>query len=57
MKDLMNKVMEAKKAAAPRGYANLISRREETAAMRSQAGHRPLGWSGEAAGGQPDVDA
>jgi hypothetical protein len=33
MKDLMNKVMEAKKAAE----ANLISRREETAAMRSQA--------------------
>ena len=34
MKDLMNKVTEAKKAAE----ANLISRREETAAMRSQAG-------------------
>lgn len=33
MKDLMNKVMEAKKAAE----ANLIVRREETAAMRSQA--------------------
>jgi regulator of protease activity HflC (stomatin/prohibitin superfamily) len=33
MKDLMNKVIEAKKAAE----ANLISRREETAAMRSQA--------------------
>ncbi|MBD3169027.1 MAG: slipin family protein [candidate division Zixibacteria bacterium] len=33
MKELMNKVMEAKKAAE----ANLISRREETAAMRSQA--------------------
>ncbi len=33
MKDLMNCVMEAKKAAE----ANLISRREETAAMRSQA--------------------
>jgi len=33
MKDLMNKVTEAKKAAE----ANLISRREETAAMRSQA--------------------
>ena len=33
MKDLMNKVMEAKKAAE----ANLIARREETAAMRSQA--------------------
>ena len=32
MKDLMNKVTEAKKAAE----ANLISRREETAAMRSQ---------------------
>lgn len=29
--------VEAKKAAAPRGYPNLISRREETAAMRSQA--------------------
>jgi len=39
-KDLMNKVTEAKKAAAPRGYPNFISRREETAAMRSQAGHR-----------------
>ncbi len=33
MKDLLNKVTEAKKAAE----ANLISRREETAAMRSQA--------------------
>ena len=33
MKDLMNKVMEAKKAAE----ANLIARREETAAIRSQA--------------------
>jgi regulator of protease activity HflC (stomatin/prohibitin superfamily) len=33
MKDLMKKVTEAKKAAE----ANLISRREETAAMRSQA--------------------
>ena len=33
MKDLMNKVTEAKKAAE----ANLIMRREETAAMRSQA--------------------
>ena len=33
MKDLMNKVIEAKKAAK----ANLIARREETAAMRSQA--------------------
>ena len=33
MKDLMNKVTEANKAAE----ANLIARREETAAMRSQA--------------------
>jgi hypothetical protein len=33
MKDLMNKVTEEKKAAE----ANLIVRREETAAMRSQA--------------------
>jgi len=33
MKNLMNKVIEARKAAE----ANLISRREETAAMRSQA--------------------
>ncbi len=33
MRDLMNRVTEAKKAAE----ANLISRREETAAMRSQA--------------------
>ncbi|MCA9099390.1 MAG: slipin family protein, partial [Planctomycetaceae bacterium] len=33
MKDLMNKVTEARKAVE----ANLISRREETAAMRSQA--------------------
>ena len=33
MKDLMNKVIEARKAAE----ANLISRREETAAIRSQA--------------------
>lgn len=33
MKDLLNKVTEARKAAE----ANLISRREETAAMRSQA--------------------
>lgn len=33
MKDLANKVTEAKKAAE----ANLIVRREETAAMRSQA--------------------
>jgi hypothetical protein len=37
MKTLMNRVTEAKKAAAPKGYPNLISRREETAAMRSQA--------------------
>jgi hypothetical protein len=33
MKDLLNKVTEARKAAE----ANLIVRREETAAMRSQA--------------------
>jgi regulator of protease activity HflC (stomatin/prohibitin superfamily) len=33
MKDLMNKVMEARKAAE----ANLVTRREETAALRSQA--------------------
>ena len=33
MKDLMNKVTEARKAAE----ANLITRREETAALRSQA--------------------
>jgi regulator of protease activity HflC (stomatin/prohibitin superfamily) len=33
IKDLMNRVTEAKKAAE----ANLIARREETAAMRSQA--------------------
>jgi regulator of protease activity HflC (stomatin/prohibitin superfamily) len=33
MRDLMNRVIEAKKAAE----ANLIARREETAAMRSQA--------------------
>ena len=33
MKDLMNKVTEARKAAE----ANLIARREETAAIRSQA--------------------
>ncbi len=33
MKELLNRVTEAKKAAE----ANLISRREETAAMRSQA--------------------
>mgnify|MGYP001362247981 CR=1 FL=1 len=33
MKELLNKVTEAKKAAE----ANLIVRREETAAMRSQA--------------------
>ena len=33
MKDLMNKVREARKAA----QTNLIARREETAAMRSQA--------------------
>ena len=33
MKDLMNRVIEAKKAAE----SNLIMRREETAAMRSQA--------------------
>lgn len=33
MKDLMNRVIEAQKAAD----ANLIMRREETAAMRSQA--------------------
>ena len=33
MKDMMNKVIEAQKAAD----ANLIMRREETAAMRSQA--------------------
>ena len=38
MKDLMSKVREAKKAAGLRGYPNLISRREETAAMRSQGG-------------------
>lgn len=33
MRDLMNKVTEARKAAE----ANFIARREETAAMRSQA--------------------
>ena len=33
MKELMNKVIEARKAAE----ANLITRREETAALRSQA--------------------
>ncbi len=33
MKDMMNKVIEAQKAAD----ANLIMRREETAVMRSQA--------------------
>jgi regulator of protease activity HflC (stomatin/prohibitin superfamily) len=33
MKELMNKVTEAKKA----GEANFIARREETAAIRSQA--------------------
>ena len=33
MKELMNRVMEARKAAE----ANLITRREETAALRSQA--------------------
>ena len=33
MKELMNRVIEARKAAD----ANLIMRREETAAMRSQA--------------------
>ena len=33
MKDMLNKVIEAQKAAD----ANLITRREETAAMRSQA--------------------
>jgi regulator of protease activity HflC (stomatin/prohibitin superfamily) len=33
MKELMNKVTEARKAAE----ANLITRREETAALRSQA--------------------
>ena len=33
LKDLMNRVTEAKKAAE----ANLIDRREETAAMRSHA--------------------
>jgi regulator of protease activity HflC (stomatin/prohibitin superfamily) len=38
MKDLMNKVTEAKKAAE----ANLISRREETAAIRSQANSAKL---------------
>ncbi|WP_406699283.1 slipin family protein [Singulisphaera sp. Ch08] len=38
MKDLMNKVTEAKKAAE----ANLITRREETAALRSQANSAKL---------------
>jgi len=38
MKDLMNKVTEAKKAAE----ANLIARREETAAIRSQANSAKL---------------
>jgi regulator of protease activity HflC (stomatin/prohibitin superfamily) len=38
MKDLMNKVTEARKAAE----ANLISRREETAALRSQANSAKL---------------
>jgi hypothetical protein len=33
MKELMNKVTEARKAAE----ANLVTRREETAALRSQA--------------------
>ena len=47
MKDLMNKVTEAKKAAE----ANLIARREETAAMRSQANTAKL------LAGQPDAHA
>jgi regulator of protease activity HflC (stomatin/prohibitin superfamily) len=38
MKDLMNKVTEAKKAAE----ANAISRRETTAAIRSQANTNKL---------------
>ncbi len=38
MKDLLNKVTEAKKAAE----ANLITRREETAALRSQANSAKL---------------
>ena len=47
MKELMNKVTEAKKAAE----ANLITRREETAAMRQPGQH------GQAAPGQPDAHA
>ena len=39
MKDLMNRVTEAKAAEA-----NLIARREETAAMRSQANTVQLLW-------------
>ena len=38
MKELMNRVMEARKAAE----ANLIARREETAAIRSQANSAKL---------------
>lgn len=38
MKDLMNRVIEARKAAE----ANLIFRREETAAIRSQANSAKL---------------
>ncbi len=40
MKDLMNKVTEAKKAAG----GNLIVRREETAAIRSQANTAKVRW-------------
>ena len=47
IKDLMNKVTEARKAAE----ANLIARREETAAIRSQAN------TAKVAGGEPDPHA
>jgi len=47
----MNKVTEAKKAAE----ANLIARREETAAMRSQAGHRPQGGPAKLLEGTPTL--
>ena len=50
MRNLMNKVTEAKKAAE----SNLIARREETAAMRSQA-HRGVLRQGIPSGQCPDL--
>ena len=51
IRDLVNKVTEVGKVAE----ARLIARREETAAMRSQAGHCPQGGPAKLLEGSPTL--